>query len=151
MSENMLKKDCIQVLNNNYIAHLGYIYNNTPFITPITYFYNSVENIIISYSDEGHKIEAMRLHPMVSFQIEEINSLNDWKSVLLIGEFEEINGSEAKMQLHKFAQNVKNLIAKKETKNPESINFFSSKLNTGKIPIVYRIKVHEILGKQQLL
>ncbi|MFH4965205.1 pyridoxamine 5'-phosphate oxidase family protein [Gaetbulibacter sp. M235] len=151
MSEDMVKKDCIQVLNDNYIAHLGYIFNNVPFITPITYYYDQKENIIISYSDEGHKISAMRLNPFVAFQLEEINSINNWKSVLIVGEFEELKGSEAKMQLHKFAQNVKSLIAKKETKNPESINFFSSKLNTGNIPIVYRIKVNEILGKQQLL
>jgi uncharacterized protein len=149
MSINMLKKDCFQILNNNYIAHLAYIYNNAPFIIPITYYFDQKENIIISYSNEGHKINALRLNPFVAIQLEEISSINDWKSVQVIGEFEELNGSEAKMQLHKFAQNVKIIMAIKEDKNPELIDSFSSKLNKGSIPIVYRIKVKEIIGKQK--
>ncbi|MCF8274825.1 MAG: pyridoxamine 5'-phosphate oxidase family protein [Flavobacteriaceae bacterium] len=149
MSDSILKKDCIQILNNNYIAHLAYIHNNVPFILPITYYFDQKENIIISYSNEGHKINAMRLNPIVALQFEEINSINNWKSVQIIGEFEELNGSEAKMQLHKFAQNVKSIMAKKENINAELISSFSSKLNTGSIPIVYRIKIKEILGKQK--
>jgi uncharacterized protein len=150
MSNSMLKKDCLHILKNNYIAHLAYVYNNVPFILPITYYYDEIENIIVSYSNMGHKINAMRLNPFVALQLEEINSINNWKSVQLVGEFEELNGSEAKMQLHKFAQNVKNILAKKENKNPDLINSFSSKLNTDNKPIVYRIKVSEIFGKEKL-
>ena len=149
MSDSMLKKDCIQILNNNYIAHLAYIYNNAPFIIPITYYFDQNENIIISYSDEGHKINALRINPFVALQLDEINSINNWKSIQIIGEFEELNGSVAKMQLHKFSNNVKNIIAKKVNKNPELIESFSSKLNTDSIPIVYRIKIKEIIGKQK--
>ena len=63
---------------------------------------------------------------------------------------EELKGSEAKMHLHNFAQNVKNIISKKEAINPESINSFTSKLESDSIPIIYRINIQEIIGRKKL-
>lgn len=149
MSEKIIKEEYLKILNDNYIARLAYIANSTPYIVPITYYFNEKENIIISYSNEGHKINAMRLNPSVSIQIDEIESLEKWKTLLLIGEFEELNGSEAKMYLHSFSKNVKKILAEKETKNPEVINSFSSKLSSGTIPIIYRIKIQEVFGRKK--
>lgn len=149
MFENIAKKECIQILRNNYIGHIGFISNNTPFIIPITYYYDENENIIISYSGGGHKIDSMRLNNTVSFQVEDIKSLTNWKSVLLIGEFEELSGSIAKMHLHHFAQNVKNIMSEKEAIDPHQITSFSSKIDSGSIPIVYRIKINDVFGKQK--
>lgn len=149
MSEKIARDEYIKILNNNYMARLAYIANNTPYIVPITYYYSEKENIIISYSNEGHKINAMRLNQSVSVQIDEIESLDRWKTLLLIGEFEELNGSEAKMYLHTFAQNVKKILAQNEAKNPEVINSFSNKVNSGTIPIIYRIKIQEVFGRKK--
>ncbi|WP_338357941.1 pyridoxamine 5'-phosphate oxidase family protein [Yeosuana marina] len=149
MSEKIVKEEYLKILRSNYIARLAYVANNTPYIVPITYYYNEKENIIISYSNEGHKINAMRLNNSVSIQIDEIDSLDQWKTLLLIGEFEELNGSEAKMYLHSFAKNVKMILAEKESKKPEVINSFSNKVNSGSIPIVYRIKIQDFFGRKQ--
>jgi nitroimidazol reductase NimA-like FMN-containing flavoprotein (pyridoxamine 5'-phosphate oxidase superfamily) len=150
MSEKIDNKESLQILSNNYIGHLAYISNDAPYILPITYYYDPKENTILSYSSEGHKINAMRLNGAISIQIEEIESINSWKSVLIIGDFEELKGSEAKMHLHNFAQNVKNIISKKEAINPESINSFTSKLESDSIPIIYRINIQEIIGRKKL-
>jgi hypothetical protein len=149
MTEKIVKAEYLKILNNNYIARLAYIANSTPYVVPITYYFNEKENIIISYSNEGHKINAMRLNPSVSIEIDEIESLDQWKTLLLIGEFEELNGSEAKMYLHSFAKNVKKILTEKEAKNPEVINSFSSKLSSGTIPIIYRIKIQEVFGRKK--
>ncbi len=150
MSEKIAKEDYLKILNNNCIARLAYIANNTPYIVPITYYYNEKENIIISYSNEGHKINAMRLNNSVSIQIDEIESLDNWKTLLLIGEFEELKGSEAKMYLHSFAKNVKMILAQKESKNLEVINSFSNKVNSETIPIIYRIKIQEVFSRKKI-
>ena len=150
MMEPLNKEESLHLLSNHFIGHLAYIAKNTPFVVPITYYYNQKENIILSYSNEGHKIDAMRLHSSVSVQIEEIQSINQWKSLLLIGDFEELKGSEAKMYLHSFALNVKSVMAKKESIKPELINNFSSKLTTNSIPIVYRINIHQMIGRKNM-
>tara|TARA_R110002167_G_scaffold162027_2_gene358397 strand:+ start:1880 stop:2335 length:456 start_codon:yes stop_codon:yes gene_type:complete len=147
MEDTLVKKDCIQLLATNYVGHLAYIENNIPFILPITYYYDPKENAVFSYSGEGHKIEAMRINKNVSLQVENIQGINNWKSVLVLGSFNELQGSAAKMYLHKFTQGVKNLLAKNEITDAQFINDFSNKLNSGSASIVYRIKINDIIGK----
>ena len=149
MIEKMTHKESAKILTDHYVGHLAYLHGDTPYIVPITYYYDPSENAIFSYSSEGHKIKAMRANQTVAFQIENIESLNSWMSVLVHGTFEELNGSVAKMYLHKFAQHVKNLMARQKGIDTQSIDSFSSKINSGNIPIVYRINVQDIIGRQR--
>ena len=151
MLEKLVQKECVQILTNNYIGHLGYVQNNTPYVIPITYYYDPTENAIFSYSSEGHKVKAMRKNKTVALQVEAIKTLNNWMSVLAHGIFEEIQGSAAKMYLHRFAQNVKRTMADQEGINEQSIVSFSSKINSGTVPIIYRINVLEIIGRKKFI
>ncbi len=141
---------CIAILKNNYIGRLGYIAKNSPYIIPITYFYYDESNSsVICYSGEGHKIEAMRKNHTVSLEVDEIDSVNKWRSVLVHGVFEELQGIDARHLLHEFAEGVKGIITKKEHTLPNAISDFSSKMHQEKIPIVFRIKILELTGKQR--
>ncbi|WP_246296657.1 pyridoxamine 5'-phosphate oxidase family protein [Winogradskyella vidalii] len=61
----------------NYIGNLSYIYRDRPFIAPITYFFDIEKKIIIGYSAEGHKINAMRRNSNVSLCVTDIDSVNE--------------------------------------------------------------------------
>lgn len=143
-----LKMDeCLELLGKNYIGRLGFISQSNPYITPITYFHDAEEKSILSYSTEGYKIDAMRKFSSVSFQIDEINTIQNWKSVLIHGKFEELHGSTAKKYLRKFSLGVQETIAKKVDESPKFISDFSSRLSERKLPIVYRIQINDISGK----
>lgn len=148
MIKDLGSGECIQLLCNNYIGHLAYIVGESPFVIPITYYYDQSHNSIISYSLEGHKIDAMRKNRSVSLEVDEIESVNRWKSVLAHGKFEELSGIDAKNLLHEFSNGVKEIIHRKETKKLQFISESSSKLGPeGSSPIVYRIQLLEITGK----
>jgi len=147
MTKDLETRECIELLSNNYVGHLAFISQREPSVIPITYYYDQENNAIIGYSAKGHKIDAMRTNSMVSLEVEEIKSVNNWKSAHVHGTFEELKGIDAKYLLHKFAQNVKKLIAQKEGSHPEFISEFSSKIHGEGIPIVYRINIQEITGK----
>lgn len=149
MIKDLNSEESIELLSKNYIGRLAYILGKTPYIIPITYYYNGQEdNSIISYSLEGHKIDAMRKKQLVALQVDEVASVTQWKSVLIHGEFEELSGIDAKNLLHQFSQGLKDLISRKEEKEIQFIHEFSSKLVAeGSSPIVYRIKISEITGK----
>ena len=149
MIENLSKSASVTLLKNNYTGHLAFIAQRIPFALPITYYYDTANNAIISYSSKGLKIDAMRENDTVSLQVEEIESNSNWQSVLVLGTFEELHGSDAKYYLHQFTEGVKSIIAQKEHKHPEFISEFSSKLYSRGIPIVYRIKILEIIGKRK--
>ncbi|MBZ9728644.1 pyridoxamine 5'-phosphate oxidase family protein [Salegentibacter sp. JZCK2] len=145
----MTSNDNIQLLAENYIGRPGYISKGKPEIIPITYYYDPKENSILSYSGQGSKIEAMRKNPLVTFQVDEITTLENWKSVLLYGKFEELNGIDTKYMLHLFSEGVKKTLKNKGKSCPDSIQNFSSKTENSDTPIIFRIHIDEISGRQR--
>lgn len=137
------------LLQNNYIGHLGYISQNRPFVVPITYYFDEEKKMIICYSGEGHKITSMRKNTEVALQVNEIESVNSWKSVLVHGKFELHYGSDAKAYLHQFSIGIKDVIGEKEHKRPDFISDFSSKIYNEDMPIVFLIKIEELTGKKR--
>ena len=138
------------ILENNYIGNLGYIYLKKPFIVPITYFFDKENNVIICYSGEGHKMNAMRKNNAVSLLVDNIESIGNWESVLVHGIFEEHFGSDAKSYLHKFSLGVKDVVLEKEHKKLDFISEFSSKIFNENVPSVFLIKIEGITGKKRL-
>ncbi|PTM06753.1 MAG: flavin mononucleotide-binding protein [Bacteroidetes bacterium] len=147
---NLEEKEIKFILENNYIGHLSYIYQNKPYVVPITYYFDQVSNAIICYSGEGHKITAMRKNNAVSLQVSEISTVNHWKSVLVHGKFEQHYGSDAKAYLHAFSLGVKDVIMEKEYAKLDYISEFSSKIYKGDSPIVYLISIENITGKKRV-
>jgi nitroimidazol reductase NimA-like FMN-containing flavoprotein (pyridoxamine 5'-phosphate oxidase superfamily) len=144
---NMDMEECMALLGNKYIGCLAYIFEGTPHINPITYFHDAEEKSILSYSSPGHKIKAMERYGEVAFQIDEINSIQNWRSVLVKGRFEQLKGSTVRKYMHKFAEGVQRAIQKKEGETPHFIKDFSSRLQNRELPIVYRLHITDIVGK----
>ena len=149
MITSLNEKECMNILAENYIGQLAYIYKDRPFIVPITYYFDK-KNIIVGYSDEGHKTMAMRKNSRVSLQISEIKNINNWSSVLAHGIYQEISGSDAKKYLHEFALGIKELILRKEERSLSSIGHFSSKIYTNNPSIIFKISVVEVTGKKRI-
>ncbi len=149
MIRTLNETERLKLLESNYIGNLSYIYRNRPYIAPITYFFNKKENLIVGYSTEGHKVNAMRKHNNVCLSVSNIDSVNSWKSVLAQGVFIEISGSEAKAKLHEFSLGVKDLIIKKEHRELDFISQFSSKISTDDLPVVFIIRIEEVTGKMR--
>jgi nitroimidazol reductase NimA-like FMN-containing flavoprotein (pyridoxamine 5'-phosphate oxidase superfamily) len=148
MMTNLNDNECANLLANNYIGQLGYIYIDRPFIVPMTYYFDKENNIIIGYSKDGHKTQAMRNYRKVSLQVSEKEDSENCNSVLAHGIYKEVSGSEAKKYLHDFTEGIKNIILEKEEKNLQCISDFSHKISTKNIPIIFKISVNEITGKK---
>jgi len=150
MYKNLEEKEIEYILENNYIGQLGYIFNDTPFVVPITYFFDKALNAIICYSGDGHKMNAMRKNPSVSLLVSDIENVTNWKSVLIHGTFEQHFASDAKAYLHKFSLGIKDIILEKEHRKANFISDFSSKIYKDNIPAVFLIKIGAITGKKRL-
>ena len=147
MRRSLTTKECYNILSNNYIGNLGYLYRNRPFIVPITFFYDKKQACIISYSAEGHKVKAMRKNNSICLEVAEIESVDHWRSILVHGSFQQLEGSEAKAYLHEFSLGVKDLIFEKEGRDLDFISQFSSKIYNDEIAVIYKLKIEEITGK----
>ncbi len=147
--KNMETAECLQLLGKNYIGRLAYIFGGSPHIIPITYFHDAEEKCILGYSSLGYKINAMEKNARVAFQVDDILSIDQWRSVLIHGNFEELEGSTSKKFLRRFAEGVQNTISQKKGKAPRFIKDLSSRSQERGIPIVYRIHITDIVGKMR--
>lgn len=147
MIKNLEASACLKLLDSYYIGRLAYIYGKSPYVVPVTYFHQTEEKCILGYSANGHKIAAMKKNGDVALQVDDIQSIQKWRSVLVHGRFEELEGSTAKKYVHKFAEGVQNTIVKTNGAKPKFIQDFTSRLQKGTIPIVYRIHISDITGK----
>ncbi len=149
MITSLITDESIQILNNNYIGDLAYVYNNRPYIVPTTYFYDSKQHTIICYSGKGHKINALQKNNAIALCISNIENVNHWESILIHGTYTERTGSDAKALLHRFSLGVKELIKKKENRSVDFITQFCSKIYTKYLPVIFTIKIEGITGKKR--
>lgn len=141
--------DSLHILQNNYIGRMAYIFNNKPYIVPMTYYYNQANHSLVCYSAEGHKISSLRKNNNVSFEVEDIESVDKWRTVVIHGTYLELSGSDVRYQLHLFALGVKKIIKVHEGREVDYISEFSSKIYKNDLPITFLIRVNEITGKER--
>lgn len=135
------------LLQNNYVGSLGFIAHQAPYVLPVTYFYDPDNQCVVSYSMEGHKIDAIRESPEVSLLVFEKDAIDRWRSVLIHGTFEELQQIDAKFYLKEFSEGVGRLLEKEGYGPTHFIEEFSSRSETMGIPLVYRIKITDWSGK----
>lgn len=86
------KRETIEFLESKFIGRLGCHLNGETYIVPVNYVYQN--NAVYAHSGDGKKIEMLRANPRVCFQVDEIENMFKWKSVILWGTFEELKGQE---------------------------------------------------------
>ena len=92
MLGELSKREIITLLESQFIGRIGCHVNGETYIVPVNYVYQN--NAIYAQAGEGKKIEMLRANPRVCFQVDEIDSMFKWKSVILWGNFEELNDME---------------------------------------------------------
>jgi nitroimidazol reductase NimA-like FMN-containing flavoprotein (pyridoxamine 5'-phosphate oxidase superfamily) len=70
------------------VGRLGCVDKDEPYVVPINYLVE--KDSIYSHSLPGRKIDAMRAHPRVCLQVDQIDDDFHWRSAIAFGNFEEI-------------------------------------------------------------
>jgi uncharacterized protein len=86
--QEMTRDECIRALARLRFGRLGCARDNQPHVVPIFFSYH--ENYLYAFSTIGQKIEWMRENPLTCVQADEINSPNQWLSVVALGRYEEL-------------------------------------------------------------
>ena len=93
MIGQLTKEQIDTLLVSCVVGHLGCCADNAPYVVPIAYAYDG--NNIYSHAREGTKIDLMRKNPQVCLEVDQIDDLSNWRSVIIWGTFEELQGEEA--------------------------------------------------------
>lgn len=83
-----------RILHDALIGRIGcHAYGKT-YVVPITYAYDGT--FVYAHSAEGMKIHMMRANPHVCFEVDAMDNLANWQSVVAWGTFQELHGDDAR-------------------------------------------------------
>lgn len=88
LTENQIAR----VLHSHFIGRIGCYAEDELYIVPVTYAYD--KGYIYAHSREGRKVRMMRKNPTVCFQIDSMENMNNWRSVIAWGEYEELDSEK---------------------------------------------------------
>jgi nitroimidazol reductase NimA-like FMN-containing flavoprotein (pyridoxamine 5'-phosphate oxidase superfamily) len=98
-----------EVLRQGAVGRIGCHAGGRTYVVPITYAYDG--ECVYGHSAEGQKIRMMRANPAVCFEVDQMEDLANWRSVIAQGTFEELRGAEAEAALHKLTRRLLPLVA----------------------------------------
>lgn len=113
MLGNLSEEVIEHVLKYQIFGRIGCHANDRTYIVPICYAY--AENCIYGRTFEGMKLKMMRENPQVCFQLENLESMGKWQSVICWGTFEELTDTIKRNKGIEILQN--RLSAKIDDKN----------------------------------
>jgi nitroimidazol reductase NimA-like FMN-containing flavoprotein (pyridoxamine 5'-phosphate oxidase superfamily) len=83
-----------QVLHRNVIGRIGCHAFGRTYVVPITYVYDGTA--VYARSTEGMKLHMMRENPHVCFEVDAMDGMANWESVIASGTFHELHGADAR-------------------------------------------------------
>ncbi|MDB4918306.1 pyridoxamine 5'-phosphate oxidase family protein [Mucilaginibacter sp.] len=128
------------------VGRIGCHADGVTYIVPINYVYEA--NTIYAHSAKGMKIDIMRKNPDVCFQVDAINDLVNWESVIAWGRFEEITDMQERQHVMQMIINRVMPHMRSETAQP-SHGFIGDASDVGddvKL-ILYKISLNKKTGR----
>jgi nitroimidazol reductase NimA-like FMN-containing flavoprotein (pyridoxamine 5'-phosphate oxidase superfamily) len=132
-----------KILERALVGRIGCVANGKPYVVPVTYAYYA--GAVYVYSVEGMKVRAMRASPEVCFQVDEIDDLTNWRSVIAWGRFEELAGADADEALHRLVDRLMPVVTS-ETARPKAAPA-KAETPVSRPTVVYRIVLREKTGR----
>jgi nitroimidazol reductase NimA-like FMN-containing flavoprotein (pyridoxamine 5'-phosphate oxidase superfamily) len=140
--QEMKNSEIEQVLRRVSYGHLACARDNRPYIVPIHYAYDK-PNIYV-YTTEGMKTDIIKDNPHVCLQIEEVVDIDDWRSIVVNGDAEQITDQNEREEA------VKLILSTNPTLTPAiSIRWMDDWVRENR-EIVYRIKPSIVTGRSSV-
>lgn len=135
------------VLRSGLIGRIGCRDNNDIYIVPVNYVYDGKN--IIAHSQPGKKIQMMRNTPSVCFEVEDLKSTTNWKTVIAHGTYQELAGEQERYDAMKlFVDRMLHLKISETAILPETSAGRVHPRSPGNITmIIYRILLTEKTGR----
>ncbi|HEX7316627.1 MAG TPA: pyridoxamine 5'-phosphate oxidase family protein [Pyrinomonadaceae bacterium] len=82
----MSREEMARLLGRGWYGHLGCSRDGHPYVVPMSYAYDG--GALYFFTTEGTKTEFIAANHEVCFQVEEVESAENWRSVMLTGRAE---------------------------------------------------------------
>jgi len=138
------KSQTEHVLRHQVVGRIGCYAEGKMYIVPVTYVYDGT--YIYAHSKEGLKVQMMRKNPQVCFQVDVIDNLSNWRSVLVWGEYEELEGVAKQKEAMEILNDRLMPLSLSESVRPIQHHDVPM-VSRGLKAVAYRIKVNDFSGR----
>jgi nitroimidazol reductase NimA-like FMN-containing flavoprotein (pyridoxamine 5'-phosphate oxidase superfamily) len=137
------------VLRSEVVGRIGCHAEGQTYVVPVFYTYDGT--YIYGHSSEGMKIRMLRANPEVCFEVDHVESLTNWQSVIAWGRFEELEGEQANLAEQLLIQRMKPLLAAaiEQLARQPGENGSLGADTTEQRAVVYRIALAERTGRSE--
>lgn len=148
MLGQLTDKQIDHVLYSQIIGRIGCYSAGKMYIVPVTYVYD--KGYIYAHSKEGLKVQLMRNNPNVCFQVDSMENMTNWRSVILWGEYEELSGAKEQKAGMKIMVDRLTPFMTSETVRPSGgLSHPPEVIEKGFKAVVYRIRVVKKTGRYE--
>jgi nitroimidazol reductase NimA-like FMN-containing flavoprotein (pyridoxamine 5'-phosphate oxidase superfamily) len=126
------------LLRTEVIARIGCLSDRGVYVVPVTYVYDNT--YVWGHAMDGTKLAAMRAHPQVCVEVEHVDDLSNWRSVIAWGTFEACHGADWDAGLALLVERIMPLLTLPAHQSPPNL----SALRRGS---VYRIRLDTKTGR----
>ncbi|HEY8402618.1 MAG TPA: pyridoxamine 5'-phosphate oxidase family protein [Cytophagaceae bacterium] len=133
------------MLREESIGRIGCHADDKTYVVPVTYVFH--KDYIYGHTAEGQKVNIMRRNPNVCFEVDRLQDMANWQSVIIHGEFEELEGEEAVKGVNILTDKLMPKLVSESAVPVHGFNKdhpFDPKQIQG---IVYRIKINQKTGR----
>ena len=135
---NLSQPECEALLARNHVGRAAYTFHDRVDIQPVTYVY--ADGWLYGRTEPGEKVETLRHHRWIAFEVDEVEGPFDWRSVVVHGAMylPDPDGSPADRQAYSLALNaIRTLVPQAlEEKDPTPWRH-----------VLFRIHVDEVTGR----
>ncbi|SRR5579862_9332260 len=96
MFGTLTEQETEDILKRQFLGRIGCHADSMTYVVPISYAYDGKS--VYCHTQEGMKIKMMRKNPSVCFEVDNLENMATWKSVIAWGKFEEITESAQRDQ-----------------------------------------------------
>lgn len=131
-------------LHEEVVARIAYIDGlGRPCLAPIAYAYDG--RSFMGYSMLGAKIEGMTEHPHVCLQVDRVDDLANWRSVVARGLFEPLAGDAARKAVEMISDRLRTVAHAESASRAAGRTYVERAGGPG---IAYRIRITELHGRR---
>ena len=134
-----------QVMLRQVIGRIGCCDADKLYVVPVTFAFDG--NRIYAHSKEGRKIKMMRNNPNVCFQVDEIENMANWRSVILWGHYKELTSERERQRAMKILVDRIAPFQAGETSHTKEHSRAPQIVEKKKRAVVFQIEVKEKTGR----
>jgi uncharacterized protein len=140
--QQMTRQASLDLLARTHFGRLTCAQANQPYVVPFYFAYH--EDSVYSFTTVGQKVDWMRTNPLVCVQADEVNSPQDWVSVIVFGRYEELPDTPEYKHQRAVAHDL--LQKKAMWWEPGYVTTIQQGTERPLVPVYYRIHVTQITG-----